>query len=541
MASVFVDNRNVEIFGFTRFYEVLQETDEFKRNFIFPQNIEIESLARFFCLAGVVFASKRNFQNVKKIYETKLDLVKKSILARNSNILENECVFTGSNLQKPLIIEFIDFLKVQFGAKFIPKILTLKNSEGFTFWSHSISNRNIFSLKELKFETFLEDILNKLCGNEIDFEKLNKLALNLVFERKNLDKIDKKSKLFELEILTKLGDEVKFSDSSFLNYFAFKGFYDHLIKNYKSEETAKFCLKLLSEKEKFSEICWLIEKFFEEKLIEGKISLIRFAEIGEENENLFFLLLEILLNRLKSEKDSKIVRNLFFKRDRNKRTFLHQFCEHSDNWNKSSFEKLFGKFKKFRKYFPEKDFKEFLMIGNSTNWTFLFFLDKFSKFEIPFNFLISEFELDFVQDFLLVKNHYGYSLYRIKESITNFTQVINLFKNNFDKKFVKKFLMQKNNKNKNFLLSYDYDYVYSNPEKSSDLLKLLDLIFSIFGADLELFTDLFYSKSKENQTFFEKFKRNETFFENLTENYNKTKLNLITDWMEKNLGRNFLQ
>jgi hypothetical protein len=92
--------------------------------------------------------------------------------------------------------------------------------------------------------------------------------------------------------------------------------------------------------------------------------------------------------------------------------------------------------------------------------------------------------------------------------------------------------MQKNNKNENFLLSrYDYDYVYSKPEKSSDLLKLLDLIFSIFGADLELFDDLFYSKSKDNQTFFEKLK----------ENYNKTKLNLITDWMKKNLGRNFLK
>jgi hypothetical protein len=74
-------------------------------------------------------------------------------------------------------------------------------------------------------------------------------------------------------------------------------------------------------------------------------------------------------------------------------------------------------------------------------------------------------------------------------------------------------------------------YVYSDPVKSSDLLKLLDLIFSIFGADLELFKDLFYSKSKDNETFFEK----------LTKRYEETKLNLITDWMKKNLGRNFLK
>jgi hypothetical protein len=535
----FANNRNVvEVFGFARFYEILQETDEFKRNFILPQNIEIESLARFLCLAGVVFASKRNYQKIeiqklKKNFEIKLDLAKESILARNSNGQSFFHFLVDSKLQKPLIIQFIDFLKVHFGAKFIPKILTLKNSEGFTFWSHSFANRNISSLKELKFETFLEDILSKLCGDEIDFANLNKLAFDLVFERKNLEKIDKnsskKSELFELEILTELGDEVKFSDSSFLNYFAFKGFYENLIKNYKSEESAKLCSKLLSEKEKFNEICWLIEKLFGEELIEGKLSLSRFARIGEENENLFFLLLEILLNRLKTKKDSKIVRNLFFKRDGDdKQTFLHQFCRPSVNWNESSFEKLFGKFKKFRKYFPEKDFKELLMIGDHINRTFLFWLDKFSKFEIAFNFLISEFELDFVQDFLLIKSLSGYSLYLIKFSINEFTQVLNLFKNNFDEKFVKKFLMQKNNKNENFLLYYE---VYSNSENSSELLKLLNLIFSIFGADLELFNDLFYSKSKVNETFFEK----------LTKRYNKTELNLITDWMKKNLGRNFLK
>jgi hypothetical protein len=88
--------------------------------------------------------------------------------------------------------------------------------------------------------------------------------------------------------------------------------------------------------------------------------------------------------------------------------------------------------------------------------------------------------------------------------------------------------MQKNNWDQNFLLSHG---VYSKPENSSDFLKLLDLIFSIFGTDLELFNDLFYSKSYFNQTFFER----------LTERYNKTKLNSITDWMKKNLGRNFLK
>jgi hypothetical protein len=535
----FVNNRVVEVFGFARFYEILHETEGFKRKFIFPQNFETESLARFLCLAGVVFASKRNYQKVeiqklKKVYEIKLDLVQESILARNSNGQSFFHFLVDSKLQKQLIIEFIDFLKVQFGAKFIPKILTLKNSEGFAFWSHSISNRNISKLKELKFETFLEEILSKLCGNEIDFENLNEFALNLVFEKENLKKnIDKKSllkkysELFELEILTKLDNEVKFSDYSFSNYFALKGFSDHLIQNFENGETAKFCSKLLSEKEKFTEFCWLIEKFFEEKLIEGKLSLNRFARIGEENENLFFLLLEILLNRLKTGKDSKIVRNLFFKRDgENNPTFLHQFCDYHSNWSENSIEKLFKKLKEFKKYFPEKEFKDFLMIGR--NWNFLFYLNEFKFFEIGFNFLSSEFELDFVQDFLLIKGSSADSLCRIKCSITDFTQLIILFKNNFDKKFVKKFLMQKNNRDENFLSRY----VYSKPENSSELLKLFDLIFSIFGADLELFNDLFYSKPNFNQTFFER----------LTEEYNDdTELNLITDWTKKNLGRNFLK
>jgi hypothetical protein len=359
----FVNNQVIEVFGFTRFYEILHETGGFKRNIVFPENIEIESLARFFCLAGVVFASRKNFQNLNNIYEVIFDLVKKSILARNSNLLEIESIFTGSNLQKPLIVEFVDFLKVQFGVKFIPNILTLKNSEGFSFWSRSISNRNISDLKELKFETFLEDILIKLCGNEIDFQNLRNLAFNLVFDQeisktKDDESFSKQySKLFELEILTKLDDKVKFSDSCYLNYLVLEKFYCHLIGNFNYEETAKFCSKLLSEKEKFSEICWFIEKFFEEKLIEGKIGLHQFAEIGEENANLFFLLLEILLNRLKTEKDSKIVRNLFFKQDVEfEGTFLHKFCQPSINWSENCFEKLFEKLKEFKKYFVKNEF-----------------------------------------------------------------------------------------------------------------------------------------------------------------------------------------
>jgi hypothetical protein len=104
--------------------------------------------------------------------------------------------------------------------------------------------------------------------------------------------------------------------------------------------------------------------------------------------------------------------------------------------------------------------------------------------------------------------------------------------NNFGKEFVKTFLMRKGSVyNENFLL---YFYAYSNLENWSDLLKLFDLIFSIFGADLELFNDLFYSKSKYG---------NQTFFEKLKENYKNEneKFKSITDWIEKNLGHGFLK
>jgi hypothetical protein len=106
-----------------------------------------------------------------------------------------------------------------------------------------------------------------------------------------------------------------------------------------------------------------------------------------------------------------------------------------------------------------------------------------------------------------------------------------LFENNFDKEFVKTFLIQKRgffNWNGNFLLNFP---IYSNPENSRDLLKLFDLIFSICGADSELFNDLFYAKARyDDQTYFEKLKRkckNEI-------------LKLVIDWIVENLGLDFL-
>jgi hypothetical protein len=493
----FVNNRDVQVFGLMKFREVLKKTNDFKETFEFLENTEIETLAEFFCLTAVVFASKEKTENLKKIHEMEPELKQKSLLAQNSTGQSFFHFLVDSGFQKSSMIEFLDFLKVHFGSEFVGKILKLKNNEGLTFWSHAWTNKNISSLEEIKFGSFLEEILRKLCGKKTDFRNLKKLASDLIFERENFEQ-NFHEEFFEIGVLAKVDDKVKFSDASFLNYFALEEFDKYLKKIHENEETFEFCGKLLSDRENFSELCWRIEKLFAQNLEATKKALDYFAEVGEENEAAFFLCLDILIIELKTGK------NLLFEQDEDKETFLHKFCFNDYRWSEESVKKLFNKLKILKKFVPEKDFKDFLLLRDGFfGRTFLQMIESFKKFEIAFDFLCSEFGLDFVRDFFLLS---GNELFRIQGSISEFTKTLNLFKNNFDKEFVKTFLMRKNWRNENFLLCFSD---YSKPENSSDLLKLFDLIFSIFGADLELFNDLFYSRSEydNNPTFFEKLKK----------------------------------
>ncbi len=190
-------------------------------------------------------------------------------------------------------------------------------------------------------------------------------------------------------------------------------------------------------------------------------------------------------------------------------------------WSDKSFTILLNKLKEFRKFVPEEEFKEFLIHRDFSNRTFLHLLPKFGSFKIAFDFLYAEFGVNFVQEFLLTSTGY----FRIQSSISEFTKFINLFKLlGFDKHFVKTILSRKDGFfNTNFL---SFSYGYSDPENLGDLLALLDSIFSICGADLELFKELFFSRSGFGRT----------FFIELTENYKNEKLKLVTDWIEKNLG-----
>jgi hypothetical protein len=522
----FVNNRDVQVFGFTKFHEILDKTDDFMETFDFPENTGIESLAEFLYLTVVVFTSEENPENLKKIREMEPELFQKSLLARNSIGQSFFHFLVDSGFQDSLIIEFLDFLKVQFGSEFVREILRLKNSEGLTFWSHAFANRNISSLEEIKFGSFLEEILNKLCGKKIYFRNLKRLAFDLFCGRKKFEQ-NFDEELYDIGVLAKADDEVKFFDLCFLNYFSLEGFFDSLKENYKIEKTFKFYAELWTDRKNFSELCWVTEKFFAQELDGAKRALFYFAEIGRGTETVFFFYLDILINQLKVEKKLKTTKNVLFQKDGLKKTFLHKFCFFENRWNEDSFEKLFSKLKELKKFVSRNEFKEFFMCRVFER-TFLHWVGNFNSFEIAFHFLHSEFGIDFVRNFLLT----GESLLEIQVSITEFTKALILFKNNnFGKEFVKTFLMRKSKGwNENFLLR---SMGFSSPENSGDLLKFFDLIFSICGVDLELFNDLFYSKSK--------YRRNLPFFKRLKKNYETEELKLITDWIEKNLGHDFLR
>jgi hypothetical protein len=127
----------------------------------------------------------------------------------------------------------------------------------------------------------------------------------------------------------------------------------------------------------------------------------------------------------------------------------------------------------------------------------------------------------------------GNSLWGIKRSIENFTKVLNLLKNNLDKKIIRKILILKNNENQNFLTNSDSDYL--NPEYSTDLIGLFELIFSIFGADLQLFDELFYAKTSKD----------ESFLNELIKCYEiqikEKELNLVLDWIKLKFGEDFIK
>jgi hypothetical protein len=221
----FSNKRISEIFGFMKFQEILKETDDFTANFRFPENTEIESLIKFLCLTAVAFTSGDYSENLMKVCEMDPELMQRSILGRNSAGQNFIHFLVDSGLQNPLMMEFLDFLKLRFGLKFVAKLLKLENNQGSSFWSYAYENNS---------DSFLEEILVKLSGSENDLANLKNLALNLIFGRENFIENYEKE-FFEIQILTKVNNEVNFSDPKFLIYFGLRSFHDYLNKNFNNE------------------------------------------------------------------------------------------------------------------------------------------------------------------------------------------------------------------------------------------------------------------------------------------------------------------
>jgi hypothetical protein len=178
----------------------------------------------------------------------------------------------------------------------------------------------------------------------------------------------------------------------------------------------------------------------------------------------------------------------------------------------------------------ETEFKEFLLLQDHDDHNFLPCLKKCASYEIAFDFLYTVLDKNTIRTSILS----GKSVLLIQHSLTEFTKVLAFFKKYFDNEFVKTLLMKKYSDNENFLL--DNCYMYISSEKVSDLLELFDTIFLIFGADFELFNDLFYLVPQH------KYRNiNNTFFDELKEKLKNEELNLFIDWIEKNLGHGFLK
>jgi hypothetical protein len=494
----FVNDRDVGIFGSRKFHEILCDFNDY---FVIPGNSELETLAKFLYQTTVVFAFSSQEQedpaSFKRIREMEPTVIQTSILAPNSRGQTFLHFLVETGLPSPMIIGFLDHLKVQFGLKFVVAILVLRNRNngGFTFWSHAFTNSKISNPKELKFEGFLEQILIKLFYAKIDVGAFKNLAntakLDLIFGRENFH-----------EILQKVDGELELLDPCFSNYFGLEGFLDHLKENYEKEKTVELCGKLLSDPNRFDEFSWLIGKFFAGKLQETKRALLHFARIGEDREAAFFLFLEILIDQYKSGSDPEIVRSLLLQGPGSKKSFLYKISWYDKLWSVRSFERLFTQLTELKKHVPDNEFKEFLDYDDTYNWTFLHCIGTIDKFEIAFNFLHAEFGIDFLREFLSVEKDFFY----ITQSIPEFTKFLDFLSQKIDKDLIKKLLMRKQCYSKeNFLLHF-YK-TYSEPGNSKDLLELFELIFTIFGDDSELFDDLFHTKSsKDKKTFLGKLK-----------------------------------
>jgi hypothetical protein len=305
------------------------------------------------------------------------------------------------------------------------------------------------------------------------------------------------------------------------------------LKNFKEKENAIKLSKILQNKCVFPEICLIIEIYFKKKIKENDKLITDYFElgIGKDIKFLLYLLFDILIKSLDKKENFDFVRKILFTQIYEKLGygFLHSLFVLQGNCDKELIGNIFEKLKIIKKYFPESDFKEFLLLKQKQSLhTFLSCIYKKEDFKIASDFLKSQFSNEFLKEIICCEDNGGGWIFNMTTKIEKIIFILEFLNVHFGQDFTKEFLLHKNNFQPNFLLGDDSGH-YSDPSNSEELIKLFAEIFSIFKNDMQLFESLLKTKNENGNC----------FIKILKEKYknDSDKLNKIKKWIRENLGR----
>jgi hypothetical protein len=486
------------------------------------------------------------FKVLRSLEGVDLMFLEKLLLCQDSDGKTLLHLMVDINIESTEIIEFLKWSQKRFGLKFIRKFLVIKNKENFIFCDNFYLNRHEVEFEQIKFSNLLEEILLKFSENDSDkpdFDALKKFARNRILLENNYPSVQESTIefpsqiLYDLGILKKYLDRLDFEDSAYSNYFSLKGFHGFLPKSYKQKNTGKLVSTILVKRDRYKEICWLIQRFFRSKLIENELTLHTYVI---EGEHLFYLLLDNIIEILETQNSLGIVEKTLFAKNVVGYSFLHVIFEYDNRSNKNFYPNLFERLRKIKRFFPEVTFQNLFMVRGHFGLTFMHLVRNLNAFESTLNFLQTEFNSDFVKSFLLLKCNTGNSLNWMKSEISLFIDLLKTLKKKFELSFIKNFLMQKDNDGRNFL----FESTFSNPFNLNELIQVFDLIFIIFGRDFELFDDLFnsvgfwYNLDSENKLESQGIKKIIKEYEKKNQH---EKIKMIHSWIRNNLGEDMLR
>jgi hypothetical protein len=306
------------------------------------------------------------------------------------------------------------------------------------------------------------------------------------------------------------------------------------LKNCKEKESAIKLSEILQNKFLFPEISLIIEIYFKRKIRENDKLITEYFDlgIGKDIEFLLYCLFDILIKSLENQENFEFVRKILFAQIYKKLGygFLHSFFMRQGNRDKDLTGNIFGKLKIIRKYFPESDFKELLLLRQKQfGHTFLSCIYNKEDFKMAFDFLISEFPYEFLKEIICCEDYGGAWIFNMTTNFETMLFILEFLNGHFGQAFTKEFLMHKNNSKPNFLMG-DYFGHYSNPSNSDELIKLFAAIFTIFKKDIQLFDSLLRTKDENGKC----------FIEILKDKSENDKFLKIKKWISEKLGKDFL-